>query len=306
MQIVVLGAGAMGQLFGAHLIDDVHDVLMIDVSVETCRSINEQGIRVSMGTHEVYGEPRAVLAHQIDGPMDLILVMTKSFHTRDALLSVQHLISEHTIGMSVQNGLGNEVPLIEFFGPENTVIGMTDYPANRQTDGMVASERNGQVVVGEVHSAGREKAQHIAGVIESSGLNASHCSDIKTPIWEKVIFNTVFNSISAATGLRTGEVFAEPEARVLAEGVLEEALRVARREGIAIDENRLRNSIINAHTHHAAHKPSMLVDLEAGRQTEIESIGGAVEKAGQQQGISTPYLSVLCNVIRLRERSKES
>lgn len=306
MKVAVLGAGAMGQLFGAHLKSADHEVLLIDVFAETCKAINERGIRVSMGSHEVYAEPRAALAHEIDGPVELILVMTKGPQTREALASVQHLIGQHTQGLSLQNGLGNEEPLTEFFGAENTVIGMTDYPANRQRDGIVASDHTGHVVVGEVHPRGQEKAQNIARLLHNAGLNASYCADIKIPIWEKVIFNSVFNTVSAATGLRTGEVFAEREAQVLAEGVLKEALHIAQREGITIDEKRLRNSIRNAHTNHAAHKPSMLVDIEAGRQTEIESIGGAVEKAGRQQGIATPYLSVLCNVIRLRERSRRS
>src|SRR5699024_8719686 len=74
MKIVVLGAGAMGQLFGAHLVDGGHDVVMIDVSVETCKAINENGIRVDMGTHKVFGHPRAALAREIDRSVELVIV----------------------------------------------------------------------------------------------------------------------------------------------------------------------------------------------------------------------------------------
>lgn len=306
MKIVVLGAGAMGQLFGAHLAAGGHDVVMIDVSVETCQSINENGIRVNMGAYEISGYPRAVLAHDIDDTVELVIVLTKGPHTHDALSSIQHLISEHTIGLSLQNGLGNEIPLIEFFGENNAVVGMTDFPADRHENGIVFSEPTGHVVVGEVSPGGKDIAHDIASVLDTAGLKASYTNQIRIPIWEKVIFNAVYNTVSGATGLKVGGVFGEPEAKVFADAILEESLRVARREQVAIDENRLRDNIMNAHRNHADHKTSMLVDLESGRSTEIETIGGGVEKAGQRNGTATPYLSVLCDIIRLRERSAAS
>jgi len=306
MKIVVLGAGAMGQLFGAHLVDGGHDVVMIDVSVETCKAINENGIRVDMGTHKVFGHPRAALAREIDRSVELVIVLTKGPHTYEALASIQHLISEHTIGLSLQNGLGNDIPLIQFFGEDYAVVGMTDFPADLHENGIIFSESTGHVVVGEVGSGGKDKAQEVARILDEAGLHASYTEEIQIPIWEKVIFNAVYNTVSGATGLKVGGVFGEPEARALANAVLEESLRVARREEVAIDEKRLRDNIMNAHKNHADHKTSMLVDLESGRRTEIETIGGGVEKAGKQNGTDTPYLSVLCDVIRLRERSATS
>ena len=303
MKIVVLGAGAMGQLFGAHLVANGHNVIMIDVSAETCGFINQHGIQINMGTHEVYGAPRAALAHQVDHEPDLIMVMTKGPHTHEALASIPHLISEHTVGLSLQNGLGNETVLAEFFGQDNVVVGMTDFPSDRQENGEILSEPTGQVVVGEISPGGQRTARNVARVLDSAGLNSSYSDEIQVPIWEKVIFNAVYNTVSGATGLTVGGVFDEPEASLLAYAVLEESLDVARCEEVAIDESRLRANIMNAHANHADHKTSMLVDLEAGRETEIESIGGAIEKVGQQNDIATPYLSVLCDIIRLRERS---
>lgn len=306
MKIAVLGAGAMGQLFGAHLVNSGHDVVMIDVSVETCQAINDNGIHVDMGTHQVVGHPRAATAQDINHGVQLLIVLTKGPHTHEALSSVQHLISKQTIGLSLQNGLGNEIPLIQFFGEDSTVVGMTDFPADRHDNGIISSEPTGHVFVGEVSSGGKENAQEVASILDEAGLNTSYTEEIQIPIWEKVIFNAVYNTVSGATGLKVGGVFSEPEATVLASTILDESIRVARSEGVAIDEKRLREKITNAHKNHAEHKTSMLVDLESGRQTEIETIGGGIQKSGQQNMVPTPHLSILCDVVRLRERSARS
>lgn len=302
MRIAVLGSGAMGQLFGAHLVVRGHEVVMIDVSSETCAYINSHGMRIDMGTYEIHADTHAAVAQEVDHEVDLLIVMTKGPHTRDALFSVQHLISKDTIGLSLQNGLDNETPLIDYVGEDHVVIGMTDFPADRHESGTICSEPTGHVVVGEISPGGQERAQKIAHILDAAGLNATYSTDVKIPIWEKVIFNTVYNTVSGATGMKVGGVFGEPEASDLANAVLDESLRVAQ-EVVDIDETRLRNNIMKAHENHADHKTSMLVDLEAGRPTEIETIGGAVEKTGQRNGTPTPVLSVLCNVIRLRERA---
>lgn len=303
MKIAILGAGAMGQLFGAHLSAAGHEVVMVDVSQETCDHINAHGLYIAMGTHQVHAVARAALAHQLDEVVDLVFVMTKGPHTRAALNSVRHLMNKNTVGMTLQNGLGTEAPLLEYFDADRVIIGMTDFPADRQADGTVISEVTGHITVGEISPGGAKTAQRIARVFDEAAVTTVYATDVKIPIWEKVIFNTMYNTVTAATGLTVGGVFDEPEARVLANAVLDEALTVAKQEAIVIDEVRLRQSIDNAHKNHSAHKTSMLTDLEAGRPTELETIGGAVEKLGEKHRLRTPYLSVLCDVIRLRERA---
>lgn len=303
MKIAVLGAGAMGQLFGAHLAVAGHDVVMIDVSEDTCEQINRCGINVDMDTHQVHAVTNAALAPHLTEEVNLLFVMTKGPHTRAALSSVRHLIADDTIGLTLQNGLGNEEPLLEYFGEDQVVIGMTDYPADRHQDGTISSEPSGHIIVGEISPTGRVIAQQVAKILAETGLTTTHSVNVKIPIWEKVIFNTVYNTISAATGLKVGGVFGEPEASILAYAVLDESLRVAKRENIDINEARLRKNIKSAHENHSEHKTSMLADLDSGRPTEIEAIGGAVEKIGHKHNLAVPYLSILCDIIRLRERA---
>lgn len=257
---------------------------------------------MDMGSYKLRIQADAAEAADLIEPLDIVMVFTKGFHTETALQSVRHVLTSDSIGVSLQNGIGNEEPLLGIFGHDRIVLGVTDFPANRKANGMVISDANGRAVVGALHEGGQRSAHLIIRTLNECKMHASYAPDVMVPIWEKAIFNTVYNTVSAATGLTVGDVFNEPEAAEIATLVLSESLNVVHEAGIAIDEERLRTSIENAHKHHSHHKTSMLIDLEAGRRTEIETIGGAVERIGKAKGISTPTLSALCNIVRLRER----
>ncbi|HEY4536685.1 MAG TPA: 2-dehydropantoate 2-reductase [Enteractinococcus sp.] len=303
MKIGIVGAGAMGRLFGAHLIAAGRDVTMIDASGAVLDDIRQHGINVDMGTYQFHVRAAASKAADVLEHLDIVMVFTKGFHTEAALQSVRHVLTPDSIGISLQNGIGNDEPLIRIFGYERTVLGMTDFPSDLKANGTVVSEATGRVVLGALHEGGQDSAHLMRRILNESKMHTTYAPDIMIPIWEKVIFNTVYNTVSAATGLTVGEVFDRPEAAEIATLVLSESLEVVRNAGVEIDEDRLQSNIENAHKHHSQHKTSMLIDLEAGRKTEIETIGGAVERVGKTKGVATPTLSVLCNMVRLRERT---
>lgn len=304
MRIAIVGAGAMGQLFGAHLAAAEEDVVMIDAMDETIRGINDHGMTVVMGERTVRAAAPAARAADVGDPVDLIIIFTKTMHTEAAFDSVRHLASEQTLGLSVQNGLGNERALVDLLGAERTLIGMTDFPADRRADGVIHSDATGHVLIGGVRGGATESdsaaARQVASVLDQAGLNAEAHPEVLVPIWEKVIFNAAMNTISAATGLTVGGMGREPAAQRLVESVLSEAFSVAHAQGVAVDEERLRATLDVVYVEHAEHKTSMLADIEAGRPTEIDAIGGAVSDLGQREAVPTPVLSALCDVVRLR------
>lgn len=300
MRIAIVGAGAMGQLFGTKLASAGHDVVMIDAFDSVVRSINERGLSLRMGDVSTNVAVRASLAADEHEVVDLVLVFTKTMHSQAALDSVAHLIAPHTLGMSVQNGLGNEVPLTSRFGVSRTVIGMTDYPADRSADGTIYSEPTGTIVVGGLTPEATDQARGIVAMFNRADLHTTLHPDVMVPIWEKVIFNAVLNTVSAVSGMTVGAMAKELPAQRLAEAVVSECFAVAHAEGILFDEERVRSSMRNAYTHHGEHKTSMLADLEAGRPTEVESIGGAICALGEKRGVLTPVLSVLSEVVRAR------
>lgn len=300
MKIAVVGTGTMGQLFGTLLIDAGHDVVMIDTSASLRDRIRRDGLTLRMGQSTTHVAARAEIAADVHDPVDLVVVFTKSMHSEAALASVAHLVAAHTVGLSVQNGLGNEGPLAAHFGLDRTVVGVTDYPADRGSAGEISSSVAGSVTLGGLTPAAAVHAGRLVEALRAAGFTAESAADISVPIWEKAIFNAVMNTVSASTGLTVGQMGTLAPAQMLSEGVLTECFAVAQACGVRFHEARVQQKVARAFREHGEHKTSMLQDLEAGRATEIEGTGGALARAGAERGVATPVLATLSNVVRLR------
>jgi 2-dehydropantoate 2-reductase len=118
------------------------------------------------------------------------------------------------------------------------------------------------------------------------------------PVWEKVAFNAALNTLSAVTGMTVGQIGEDPHARNIVRSVLDECMAVAQQQGINLSRQRIESTLANAFAHHTHHKTSMLLDREAGRPTEVDTIGGAVVRLGREHGIDTPVLETLCELVR--------
>lgn len=297
MRIAIVGAGAMGQLFGARLRLAGQDVVLLDTQERVRQVLNASGITLESEAGTEHTAVTASRAEDEHEPFDLIVIFTKAFHTRAAVESVRHLIGPQTLGLTVQNGLGHAEVLAEAFGPDRTIAGVTDFPADLVEVGRVHTTVHGSVrigVVGQGDGAGR-----VAQVFGDAGLNARVDDDVRVPIWEKVAFNAALNTLSAVTGATVGAMGASVEARRIVEAVLAETAAVATAQGIGLSPETVRAAVGNAFAHHGEHKSSMLVDREAGRPTEVDFIGGAVVERGQAAGVPTPVLATLCDLVRM-------
>lgn len=298
MRTAIVGAGAMGQLFGAHLKLAGLEVTLFDTQQQTIDALNASGISLETEQGRTHTPISARRAGEETGTYDLFVIFTKGFHTRSAVESVKHLIGEDSIGLTLQNGLGHAATLAEFFGADRTVSGVTDFPADMVAVGHVVSSDEGSVRIGPYGE--HAKAQDVARAWHGAGLNVRVESDVRTPIWEKVAFNAALNSLSAVTGKTIGEIGASQDARAITDAVLAETHAVATAEGITLPVEHVRAAMENAFTHHAGHKTSMLGDVEAGRPTEVDFIGGAVVRTGERLGVPAPVLATLCHLVRLR------
>ncbi|MGM7669888.1 ketopantoate reductase family protein [Microbacterium sp. A93] len=297
MRIAIVGAGAMGQLFGARLTLAGQDVVLVDAQQSVIDTLNSAGIWLETEKGTEHTAVVACRAEEETEPFDLFVIFTKSFHTAAAVASVRHLIGPQSVGLTVQNGLGHAEVLAEAFGPDGTVAGVTDFPADLLEVGRVHSTVHGSVRIGDLGEGGR--AESVARVFSDAGLNASVDGDVRVPIWEKVAFNAALNTLSAVTGATVGEMGASAEARAMASAVVLEVGRVAAARGIGMSVDRVTATLANAFEHHGSHKSSMLVDREAGRRTEVDYIGGAVVDSGRSAGVPTPVLETLCSLVRM-------
>lgn len=302
MNITILGAGAMGSLFGGLLAEQGQKVTLLDVNDIHLQAIQRQGLRLETDDGERrFHQLTACRPEQVQGHADLLLVFTKTLHTEVALASVAHHLAPHTRVLTLQNGLGNAEMLCRHVAEERVMVGMTTWPSDMLGAGHVRSHGKGGVRLLSADSRQRACAGDIAALLDAAGLRAEVDPDVWTSIWEKVAFNAALNSLCAATGCTVGQLDAVPEGMQLIRGIVEEVVAVAQAEGVPASAQRCLHSIADALAQHRSHKPSMLQDVLAGRPTEIGSINGEVVARASRLGIAVPHTETLLGLLRLIE-----
>ena len=303
MRVCVVGCGAVGGLFAANLaqLDDV-EVWAFDVWSEHVRAINEHGLRLS-GAGEVVGRLRATSDPGEVPACDFGIVATKSMHTGEAVAAVAAAFADGSV-CSVQNGVGNEEAIAEHV---ERVIRGTTFPAGRiLAPGQIQWDVKGDTTIGpfEPRPAPIEEVERLAEACTRAGMPTRAVVDARGPQWRKLIFNAATNPIGALTGLTHGRVCEDTALRALVSALVDEGKQVAAAQGIELDEDP--ETLID----YAArpdvaydHKASMLQDVEARRETEIEFLNGGIVRFGSEHGVPTPLNEAVTALIKGLERS---
>lgn len=302
MNITILGAGAMGSLFGGRLAESGQSVTLVDVNDAHLEAIRRHGLRLETddGDRHIAGM-KTCRPEQVSGHADAVLVFTKTLHTDQALASIRTHLGSQTLVLSLQNGLGNAETLSRHVAPEQVMIGMTNWPADMLEPGHVRSHGRGVVRLLTLDAVERPAAAEMVSVLTRAGLDCSLDRHVWTSIWEKVAFNAAMNGLCAVTGCSVGQLDVVPEGFVLAREIVQEVIAVAQASGVEADLQRCLASVADAMAHHRTHKPSMLQDVLAGRPTEIASINGEVITRARKAGVPVPRVDTLYALVRLVE-----
>ncbi|KPA95914.1 ketopantoate reductase family protein [Pseudomonas asplenii] len=301
MKIAIVGAGAMGGLFGARLALAGQDVSFVEASDHTIEVISRHGLRLETPDVQATVQVPIARAAQLSGHFDLLVIFTKGFHTAAAIDSVRHLVGPDTWALSVQNGLGNAELIADVVPAERVIVGMTNLPADLVAPGVVHSHGEGHVNLWSYGGEDSPIVQKVAAVFSQAGLPCEADPRVQVAIWEKVAFNAALNSVCAVTRQTVGAVGRCEQGRQVLASILAETVAVAQANGVAVDSERVNAAVNHALHHHQQHKPSMLQDLEAGRKTEIDFINGAVVAQGRRLGVATPVLQALYNLVKVSE-----
>jgi len=302
LRIAVVGAGAMGSLFGGRLGLGGNAVELVDVDDAHIGAINAAGLHLSLdGTEHIVRLP-AGRADAIRAVPDLMIVFTKAPHTEAALASVHHLIGPQTWALTLQNGLGNGDCLARHVAAERILIGVTNWPADFRGPGRIASHGAGEVRLWSYDGQPRGMLERVVRTLSEASLNCTADPTVMVAIWEKVAFNAAMNAVAAVTGFSVGEMADRADLRALAADIVAESVAVARAGGTAIDGARIARALEFAYTNHRAHLPSMLQDLRAGRGTEIDSINGAVLREAARLAIAAPINATLTRLVHALEQ----
>jgi len=299
-EIVIVGSGAMGALFGSILFENGRKVILYDINSEHVQAIQQNGLQI-----EGYGGNRTVpikattdLGHLESS--DILIFQCKAHGTRDAARAVKHLVRKHSVCISFQNGLGNEEVISEELGKDFVLGGLTAMAAVLLAPGKLMDFSRVPSYIGEMEGKTSSRSETIAALLSNAGLETHVSENIPKEIWKKLLGNISMSALSGLTDLTSASVNSVPELRAISLQAMEEALDVSDACGIGLERESIIQGIamISKPGGTGDNKSSLCVDLLHGRKTEVDFIYGSVIQIAEKKQIPTPTLKVLHGLVK--------
>lgn len=304
MKITVLGAGAMGSLYGGFLAEAGNDVWLLDTWEEHVETIREQGLFIE----GISGERSIKTIHATTTPSDigesdLVLVFVKSTVTDIAVREAQDIIGANTTLLTLQNGLGNIEKIASVVEKEKIIAGTTAHGSTVLGAGKIRHAGSGPTIIGEIDGSLTARIQAIVDVLNNANLETTVSDNVVGLIWDKLLVNVGINALTAITKLRNGQLIEFRETEEILEVAVNEALLVAKAKGIHLSYADPISHTKEVCQLTAKNKASMLQDVLHQRKTEIDMINGAIVREGEKLGIHTPINNVLTNLVAVIEKT---
>jgi 2-dehydropantoate 2-reductase len=331
MKIAIVGAGAIGGYVGARLALSGEDVTFI-VRGANLTAIRKGGMKLIMsdGTEHTASDVQATSDYAEAGPQDIVILAVKAHQVEAVTSEMPKLFNAQTVVVTMQNGIpfwyfhrhggalaGYSLRSVDPSGligeriPAEQVIGCVVYPASDLiAPGVVRHVEGTRFPVGELDGSESERVRRVSACFTRAGFKSPVLADIRAEIWLKLWGNLTFNPISALTGSTLADICRNPLSRELAAAMMKEAEAIANKLGIAFRvplEKRIAGAEQVGH-----HKTSMLVDVEAGRELEIDALVGSVVELGRLTNTPTPHIDAVHALAKLladnlvRERRQQS
>jgi 2-dehydropantoate 2-reductase len=301
-RVCVIGAGSIGSLFAGHLAQ------VVDVSVLTRRrghadALNRDGLRIT-GRSDLHAQVTAAADPDELEPFDLGLVATKATGLEDAATALEGRFPGATM-MTTLNGLGVE-EVVRAHGDWPIVSAVTFMSGTKHSDSEVEYILDTATWMGPYEDTPLERVEEIGDLIRRAGLLAEVFADLRPAQWSKLIFNATVNSVAALTGLPHDAHFAAEETPAdlghLVHDLVDEGKAVAAAAGVELYEDPWEMNV-HATRRGSAHYPSMLEDVEAHRETEIDLITGSLVREAERHGVPVPLHTALYRLVKAREGS---
>ena len=321
MKIAIIGAGAVGGYVGVKLARAGEDVTFI-VRGANLDAISRKGMKLIMsdGSEHVATNVKATNSYADAGPQDLVILAMKAHQVEAVANDVPKLFGRETAVVTMQNGIpywyfhkhgcelaGSVVQSVDPNGviaekiPAERVIGCVVYPASELVEpGVVKHIEGDRFPVGELDGSTSERVTRVSESFTKAGFKAPVLEDIRAEIWLKLWGNLTFNPISALSRATLVDICQYPLTRELAAAMMTEAQTIANKLGIAFRVP-LEKRIAGAEKV-GKHKTSMLQDVEAGREPEIDALVGSVVELGRLTNTPTPHIDTVYALTKLLAR----
>ena len=302
MRICVIGCGAVGSLFAAHLAKAGEaEIWAYDIWEDHIDAIRKNGLKLS-GAADFTARLNATSDPNEVPRCDYGIVATKAIHTRSAIAQTAHIFDANSAVCSVQNGVGNEEIIAEHV---RYVIRGTTFPAGHPiAPGHVSYDIKGDTWIGpfEPTNPPMSKVDDLAGLVTRAGMNTIALKDARGAQWTKLIFNASTNPVGALTLLHHGAAARFQPTSQLFNDLIIEGEAVAKKLGIELHGDP-RQLVQKGASAPGKHKASMLQDVLSTRQTEVDFMNGAIVKWGEKVGVPTPLNKALWELIKGLEHS---
>lgn len=297
MRICIIGAGAMGTLYGAMLAKGGAEIVLYDQWAAHIETVRRDGLRLSGITGDFLVEVAATTAPASIGRVDLCISQVNSYATTAAAEVAQRVLGPDGYCLTLQNGVGNIEKLAAVLGEHRVMGGLSYHSAAMGGLGHGVHTHAGPTWLGELDGKRTERLETLVRLLAKSGFQPTVVDDIQGFIWGKFIHNCSINPICAVAGIRVGQIPMDEAADTFQTRIIEEALAIIRAKGIDVPEADPMGAI-KKFCKVKFNKPSMLQHVEAGKRTEIDSLNGVIVEEGRRHGIPTPFNEALTLMVR--------
>ena len=298
--VLIVGAGGMGALFGSILQAGGLKVVLQDTNLEHVEAIHRDGLQI-----KGYGGDRKVQITAISDPgriqsADLLLFQCKGNASKEAAQRVKHLTNQGAVCISFQNGLGNEEVIAAQVGTKNVLGGLTTMAGFMTGPGQIHDFSRVPSYIGEMEGGISERSKLMAEKLSKAGLETYAVPNIQLEIWKKLLGNISMSALSGLTNLKVAPLMVIPELRAVSFQAMEEALAVGLALGLPLERDAVIKGMemISQPEGTGDNKSSLCVDLLNRRRSEVDCIYGKVIQIGESKGIPTPTLKTLHALVK--------
>ena len=301
MKIAIIGAGALGSVYGSFLSIKNNDIVLITRRQEQAETINKEGILIRYKNKNKRYHPRASMDPSSLADRDLFILLVKTYDLNNVSDLLLKYSRNDSIILSLLNGLGNVETLSFKCGMNRILAGVSYIGAQKISDTQIEIGGVLKTVMGEPSGFISDRLSRISFLFKDAGFDTYLSNDINRLLWEKMVITTSQNALSAITGFTIGQMHSSQYCRFIILQLLDELTKVAAKEGIELPRNLLERVLENSKAlpnHHG----SMWQDLQAGHRTEIDAINGAIVELGQKHGLPTPYNEFITYLMHVLEK----
>lgn len=304
MNIAVIGCGAMGSIYAGLLADAGNHVIAVDTNQAHVAAINRRGLRITGAS----GDRTVAVAAYTAAPaadIDLLIIAVKAAHVAAAAATAGSLLGPQTRVLTIQNGLGAADTVAARVGGDRLLVGVAQgFGASLPEPGHAHHNDMKAIRMGPYAGLAPEDAEQVAALWRDAGFDAAAVSDILAMQWEKLICNAAYSAPCALTGFTVGEVLDDADAGAVSRAAATEAWMVARARGVALSVDDPVALVREFARRMPRAKPSVLLDIEAGRISEVDVINGAVPREAEKAGMEAPVNRTLTALVKAIEQRR--